>query len=427
MLSKLRAFVKQQEMISPGDHIICAVSGGADSMALLLALYLLKDEWQLQLSAVHFNHHLQPVEPDEDEQFVREFCAGYNIPLFVGSAYVTSGKKGLEAAARDARYAYFDTLPGKIATAHTADDNAETVLMHLVRGTGLKGLGGISPIRGNLIRPMLSITRAEVLGFLEEYHLSYVEDSSNGTDAFLRNRLRHHVMPLLKEENPRLAENLSVMALHLRMDEAALEAMTVGDMDVGVLRSLQPAVRSRSIAAFLRKNGVREPEARHMALVENLVFSDNPSASAHLPVGVTVAREYGKLTVRDDGVPLETVVLPRTGTVELPRLGLRIICEPAEETVDTPEEFTVVPQGEMILRCRREGDALRRSGGTKTLKKRFIDRKIPACRRSQIPVIADDRGILGVYGFGADVTRLGPGVRIRFEKINKREKREDIL
>ena len=137
MLSKLRNFVKEYGLISPGDTVVCAVSGGADSLALLWALYLLKDEWNLDLHAVHFNHHLQPEEPDEDERFVREFCSGYGIPLYVGSEYVVAGEKGLEAAARDARYAYFATLPGKIATAHTADDNAETVLMHLVRGTGL--------------------------------------------------------------------------------------------------------------------------------------------------------------------------------------------------------------------------------------------------------------------------------------------------
>ena len=205
MLSKLRAFVKQQNLISPGDQIVCAVSGGADSMALLFAMYLLKEEWNLQLSAVHFNHHLRATESDEDERFVRDFCEGYGIPLYVGSAQVKTGEKGLEAAARDARYAYFATLPGKIATAHTADDNAETMLMHLLRGTGLKGLGGIAPKRNNLIRPLLSVTRQEVLAFLEEYSLPYREDSSNATDLFLRNRIRHHVVPLLKSENPKFS------------------------------------------------------------------------------------------------------------------------------------------------------------------------------------------------------------------------------
>lgn len=422
MLNKLRSFAKQYDMIRPGDTVIAAVSGGADSVALLFALYLLKDSLGIKVEAAHFNHGLRGAESDRDADFVRNLCDRYDIQLHLGQTQVTAGEKGLEAAARDARYAYFSTLSGKIATAHTADDNAETVLMHLVRGTGLKGLGGISPVRGNLIRPMLGITRLDVMEFLEEYHLAYVEDSSNETDAFLRNRLRHHVMPLLKEENPRLAENLSAMALHLREDDAALEAMTVADADVETLRHMAPAVRNRSISAFLKKNGVKEPEARHMALVEGLIISDKPSASADLPGGVTVAREYGHLTVRENTAPLETVLLPINGVVDLPRLGLRVVCEPSAHVTDGPEEFTVAPKGQMILRCRREGDALRRSGGTKSLKKRFIDRKIPAARRSLIPVIADEDGVLGVLGFGADLARLGPGVRIRFEK---REVQED--
>ena len=427
MLNKLRSFARQYDMIRPGDTVIAAVSGGADSVALLFALYLIKDSLGVKLEAAHFNHGLRGEESDRDAEFVRILCDRYDIPLHLGKAQVRAGRKGLEAAARDARYAFFATLSGKIATAHTADDNAETVLMHLVRGTGLKGLGGISPVRGNLIRPMLDITRAEVLDFLEAYHLSYVEDSSNGTDAFLRNRLRHHVMPLLKEENPRLAENLSAMALSLREDDAALEAMTVREMDVAVLKQLHPAVRSRSIVGFLKNHGVREPEARHIGMVEDLIFSDRPSAAADLPGGVMVAREYGKLVMAEPTLPLETVALPQNGVLELPQLGLRIFCEPAQEILDQPEEFTVLPRGEMILRSRKSGDSLTRSGGTKSLKKRMIDRKIPARQREQIPVVADENGILGVYGFGADKTRLGAGVRIRFEKTEEREKREVIL
>ena len=191
MQNKLLAFLREHAMVQPGDRVICAVSGGADSVALLFSLYLLKEKLDFRLSAAHFNHNLRGEESNRDEQFVRDFCSHYEIPLLVGSAKVTSGKKGLEAAARDARYSYLRSLPGKIATAHTADDNAETVLMHLIRGTGLKGLGGITPVRGNVIRPMLKVTRQDVESFLEEWCLSHIEDSSNETDAFLRNRIRH--------------------------------------------------------------------------------------------------------------------------------------------------------------------------------------------------------------------------------------------
>ena len=226
MQNRLLKFAREQNLMAPGDTVICAVSGGADSVAMLFALYLLREKLGITLEAAHFNHNLRGEEALRDETFVRELCARYEIPLHVASGEIHPGKKGLEAAARDARYAFLEGLPGKIATAHTADDNAETILMHLVRGTGLKGLGGIAPQRGKLIRPMLGITRREVEDFLAEWHLPHVEDSTNETDAFLRNRLRHHVMPLLTAENPRIAENLSQMALRLREDEACLSQLS---------------------------------------------------------------------------------------------------------------------------------------------------------------------------------------------------------
>lgn len=423
MLNELRAQLRRYDMLQPGDTVVCAVSGGADSMALLWAMYLIKDKMGIQLEAAHFNHGLRGAESDRDEQFVREFCQRFDIPLHVGKGQVRPGKKGLEAAAREARYAYFDTLPGKLATAHTADDNAETVLLHLVRGTGLKGLGGIAPVMGRRIRPMLTVTRQQVLELLKEYHISYVTDSSNETDAFLRNRLRHHVMPLLKQENPRLAENLSDMAMRLRQDEDGLYAMADRPLpEIDVLRSLHPAIRSRMLERFLKENGVREPEADHIALTEQLVFSNNPSAKADLPGGVTVSRCYEKLVVLTEEAPAEAVKLPRESTVKLPQLGLQVVVAAATEIINTPSVFTVCPEGEILLRFRQSGDVMRLSGGTKTLKKLMIDRKIPAARRQILPVIADSRGILAVYEIGADVDRTAkdlPAVQIRIEPLER--------
>ena len=403
MLNKLRAFAREQGLISPGDSVVCAVSGGADSMALLWALYLLKEEWRLDLSAAHFNHHLRGAESDRDEAFVRAFCDGYGIPLHLGSGTIAAGKKGLEAAARDARYAFLRALPGKIATAHTADDNAETVLMHLVRGTGLKGLGGISPRNGNVIRPMLNVTRQDVEAFLEEYAVAHIEDSSNSGDAFLRNRLRHHVMPLLKEENPRLCENLSAMALRLRQDERVLEEFAAAaPRDIATLRTLFPAVRARVLEQILKECGVREPEAVHIRQLEALVFSENPSARADFPGGITVGRNYGILE------PVKPA----------PVLRCEFKCCEASEIVNTPWVFTVCPVGGVFLRSRRSGDALRLSGGTKRVKKLFIDRKIPASQRDAIPILCDDLGILGIPGIGVNLDRAAtalPAVQIRFK------------
>ena len=426
MLSKLLTFVRRQNMIASGDKIVCALSGGADSVALTFALYLLKDKLGITLEAAHFNHCLRGDESDRDERFVREFCGQYGIPLHVGSGQVTAGEKGLEAAARDARYAFLRSLNGKIATAHTADDNAETVLMHLIRGTGLKGLGGITPIRGNLIRPMLTVTREDVERFLGTYFVSHIEDSSNETDLFLRNRIRRHVMPLLTAENPRLAENLSAMALRLRPDEEFLSCQANFGIlpTVESLKALHPSIRSRVLEGFLKNNGVREPEQVHISAAEDLLFSENPSAKASFPDGVTLTRRYDRLEVLQDGQEFSPVMLPVSGSVSWG--DLEISCEIAREPMLTTHAFTVMPAGAMLVRPRLSGDTLRLSGGTKSLKKLYIDRKIPASCRSQIPVVCDDSGVLGVYSMGANLDRAGMGigaVTIRFTQKNKEKEK----
>ena len=420
MQNRLLKFAREQNLMAPGDTVICAVSGGADSVAMLFALYLLREKLGITLEAAHFNHNLRGEESLRDETFVRELCARYEIPLHVASGEIHPGKKGLEAAARDARYAFLESLPGKIATAHTADDNAETILMHLVRGTGLKGLGGIAPQRGKLIRPMLGITRREVEDFLAEWHLPHVEDSTNETDAFLRNRLRHHVMPLLAAENPRIAENLSQMALRLREDEACLSQLSGYETlpEVETLRTLPSAVRSRMLERFLKENGVREPEDVHIAQAEALVFSESPSASAAFPGGVTLSRQYGHLTANPTGEAFTPVTLTCPGSAEA--AGIRITCEPAGELAQSENLLTVCPSGKISIRPRQTGDKIRLSGGSKSLKKLFIDRKIPAADRERIPVVCDETGILGVYSIGVNLERAAqilPAVTIRFERI----------
>ena len=417
MLNKLQAFLTCYNMVEPGDRVICAVSGGADSVALLFAMYLLRQKLHITVEAAHFNHHLRAEESDRDAAFVREFCERYDIVLHIGEGTVEAGSKGLEAAARDARYRFLKSLPGKIATAHTADDNAETVLMHMVRGTGLKGLGGITPVCGQLIRPMLNVTRQEVLAFLEEYHLQYVSDSSNETDLFLRNRIRHHVMPLLKKENPQLTQNLSAMALRLREDEQVLSGLVRPETDVQTLRQMPEAIRSRSLVALLESCGVPEPEAEHVSLMQKLVFSPNPSAQASFPGGITICRNYGCLEKQQTHGQLHAQTLACPGQVDFP--GVRVICTPAQQLSDREDCFTVQPQGALTVRCRNTGDTICLHGGTKTLKKLFIDRKIPVSQRHLIPVITDEQGVLGICGIGADRTRLAktlPAVEIRFEK-----------
>lgn len=423
MQNKLAGFLRQQNMLSPGDTLICAISGGADSVAMTFAFYLLKEQLGITLEAAHFNHHLRGEESDRDQKFVEDFCAGYGIPLHLGGGEIVPGKKGLEAAARDARYAFLRSLPGKIATAHTADDNAETVLMRMIRGTGLKGLGAIAPVSGSVVRPMLTINRAEVEEFLTEWSLPHVEDSSNEEDQFLRNRIRHCIMPLLYEENPKIGEKLSHMALGLRLDEACLEsAAAVDSPDVETLKKMPPALRRRCLARFLQENGVREPEEPHILAVEGLLASSNPSARVCLPGSVTIGRVYDRLARIETEDPPDLASLACPGTTEFG--SFRVTCFPAEEIRNDTNVFTVVPQGPMVIRSRREGDSLRLPGGTKPVKKAFIDRKIPAAQRRGIPVLCDEAGLLGVYAIGVNRDRAAqtlPAVTIIIERINEGE------
>ena len=405
-------------MILPGDRILCAVSGGADSMALLWALYLLKDKLKISLACAHFNHKLRGEESERDAAFVRKFCADYQIPFYYGSEKVEAGEKGLEAAARDARYRFLQSLPGKIATAHTADDNAETLLMHLIRGTGLKGLGGITPQYDRIIRPMLTVTREDVLAFLQEYSIPYVEDSSNGADAFLRNRLRHHVMPLLKAENPKLSQNLSSMAMRLRQDEKYLDHVAVTTTDVETLRNMHPAIRSRSIVNFLMQCGVQEPGTQQIEAVESLLYSSKPSASVQMPGGIVIGRNYGKLQLVDNSELPESVHIPCPGSVSFG--DYRISAQYADVPVNTKYCFTVSPVGALYVRSRQAKDQIYFAFGTKSLKKLFIDQKIPATKRAFVPIIADDFGLLGVAGFGADMARdadVNNLIEIKIEKL----------
>lgn len=212
------------------------------------------------------------------------------------------------------------------------------------------------------------------------------------------------------------------MALKLRADDAALDALAniTPSPSVEGLRAMAPAVRSRAISSFLRESGVREPEAKHIALAERLIFSKKPSAQADFPGGVVIRRCYDRLEAAREAVPLSEKVLSCPGTLELPELGIRVTCGEAETLSQAADTFTVCPAGPIVLRSRMAGDGMRTRSGTKSLKKLFIDGKIPASRRALVPVFADEIGILGVYGFGPNLDRTPnvlPAVQIRVESL----------
>ena len=205
MDSKMKEAIAKYNMLQYGDTVIAGVSGGADSMCLLHFLCVLRQEYGLNVIAAHVNHHLRAEESDRDESFVRTWCSTHGVPLSVFQAdiYGMAKERGesIELCARQVRYMFFDSLAkqhdGKIATAHTLSDSIETMLFHLARGTGIKGMCGIPPVRGNIIRPLILLTGKQTRDYCKTHGVAYVVDSSNQEDTYTRNRLRHYVVPVL--------------------------------------------------------------------------------------------------------------------------------------------------------------------------------------------------------------------------------------
>ena len=257
MIRKILRYVREQQLVVPGDRVAVAVSGGADSVSLLRALLELRGQLGAVLAVAHFNHKIRGAEADEDEEFVRQLAAKFQMEFYCGSAdapaYAREQKMSLETAARELRHAWFAELvrghkADKIATAHTQDDQAETVLMRILRGTGTRGLAGIAPWQTQkaLIRPLLSVTREEVEAYLKHLGQSWRDDSSNKDLRHMRNRVRHELMPLLQRDyNPALRQTLADLAEVARAEEEYWENELV-DLKARLVRSGKPSRSGRS-------------------------------------------------------------------------------------------------------------------------------------------------------------------------------------
>ena len=236
MENKIPSVIARYDMLSRGDAVIVGTSGGADSMALLHWLFTHRDKLGITVNACHINHNLRGEESLRDERFVRSFCEKLSIPLTVYSIEVITDKhESVEERARKMRYKCFDELceklSAKLATAHTASDNAETVLENLLRGTGLRGLCGIPPVRGRIVRPMLFARHSALIDFLRDEGVPFAEDSTNAEDFCLRNRLRHGVLPLLCAESPSFPARLTERTLLLREEDEFLDRQALALLD----------------------------------------------------------------------------------------------------------------------------------------------------------------------------------------------------
>lgn len=430
MLDRLVKFAEKHDMFPDGGLILTAVSGGADSMCLLAALLELSEKRGFTVAAAHYNHRLRGDESDRDARFVESFCREKNIILYSGGGDVTafagSMGFGVEEAARRMRYGFFyetakNIGAARIATAHTADDNAETVLLNLARGTGLAGLGGIPPKRGSVIRPLLTLTREDVIGYLTRRGIPYIEDSTNALDIYSRNIIRHRVIPVLHELNPRFLEHISVTTSLIREDNAYINDLAKAyihehcrdrSFNAAALAGLPRPVSSRVIRLVYGNN----LSAAHIASVLALAASGSVSGEVSLPSGAA-RRVYDRIVLTQEAPAGDFTPVELTAGchIRIPELGLTVTCGyPFTAECDNAEKvnksFTTFLFkydnicGKIVIRPRETGDKINLFGrnGTKTLKKLFTERRIPRRLRSLIPVITDEKGVLAVYGIGID-------------------------
>ena len=413
MTDEIRAFLRARLRL--GDEALCAVSGGPDSMALLRAMESVSRELHLALSCAHFHHGLRSAA-DADADFVRDYCASRGIAFYLGRADVAAEKQpgeSVEEAARRLRYAFLESVrpDAFILTAHTADDNLETMLMHIVRGASLRGLAGIPPARGRILRPVLGLTRADVLDYLEKTGTPYRTDETNASDDYLRNRIRRHVIPYLTAENPSVAKTAQAASLRLREEDAVLDSLarqaldaarTPGGLSCAALAAHPDAILRRALLAFLRESGAEELSARQIESACALVRSGDPGAAVSLCGRLTLRREYDLLTLAPaPSAAFEKTQLIIPGVTILPALGLRISCKTAlwRENDEISAAIAVhYTGGPVFVRPRRTGDAIGLPGGRRSLKKLMIDRRIPAARRALVPVFEDETGILAACG-----------------------------
>ena len=427
-----------------GKRVLCAVSGGGDSMCLLHLLY----SAGISVAAAHYEHGIRGEESLRDARFVEDYCREKGIDCFLGHGDVPARARetgmGIEECARELRYAFLRETARErgyelIATAHNADDNVETLILNLCRGAGAAGLRGIPQSRGNIVRPLLTVTRREIELYLEANGVPHVEDGSNADDRYRRNLVRHRVLPALREINPELAAAAGRTAQLMGQDDDCLCDMA-GDflarrfdgesLPTGELLSLHPAVAARVVRALAK----RSLSYQHVQSVLAICRSEEP-AFADVP-GQRFRVERGRLWLSEDkAAALGSYELLPGQTLRIPEAGLAVSAEIAVYGGEINDLFkTYYLKYENIgstvqITGRRPGDRLRPQGRgvTKTLKQLFAEAGYTADMREATPVFRDGVGPLAVYGLAVDQRlKPAPGDRVLRLEIKKEYMGENV-
>jgi tRNA(Ile)-lysidine synthase len=463
-------------MLPKGASVLAGVSGGPDSMALLHTLMAVSDILSIRVAVAHLNHCLRPGDAEKDVRFVMDAAQKYGVPCHVGAIDIRKESKisglSLEEAAREARYRFFNEICheqrfDKIAVGHHGDDNAELILLYLIRGSGPAGMGGILPVRDNIIRPLIQASRAEILEFLSSQHITWRQDESNFDAHFLRNRIRHQLLPLLaKNYNPKISESLNRTGNILQAEEQWINALidpifeqTVADREMNRetnrktgrivlsaarLMDLPVAPRRRVVrrAILEVKGNLRRISFSHVDAVTDLANPDRADGCLDLPDRIRVSRQADRLVISQETTPLRQTPVGPTRFSDLTysyaiseaqiindrKLYVNEIDVEIMFTRTFAKDFHGLPktkgnlaffdwdrlQFPLTVRNYKTGDRFTPCGmaGTQSVKKFFINNKISPRIRVLTPILVSGETIIWIGGFRiAEMAKVRPDTR----------------
>lgn len=428
MNNQLIRTVEKYQMLDCNDSVVVALSGGADSVALLDALISLKEKYNLTIYAAHINHGLRGLESERDESFCKILCENYKIKLFVKRANVREMAKAQklseELCGRNVRYSFLDETAkrfnAKIATAHTASDNAETLIFNLTRGAGINGAGGIAPVRSNIIRPLIEVTRSQVEQYCSNNKLEYVTDSTNLSDDYTRNRLRHRVIPNLKDQNPQF----ELAALHFSqfareasqyLENQAAAALDECKTEFGYscrrLLGYDEIITKTALAVLCKQNAKTTPEHKHIELLLDAVKN---GGAVELSKVCTAVSKQGVLRFVNTNIQADSINIPLNNRVEISLKEKLYIAE--------LNSFDVT-ENTFVFRFRKSGDVFspQKRKITKSLRKLMNELKIPSELRDNLLVLADGSTILWCesIGFSSEGAALNKQNKLKIQVKNR--------
>ncbi len=437
---KVRKTIQQYKMLQPGEKVIVAVSGGPDSMALLHILWEIRENLEISLVAGHLNHGLRP-EAEKEKSFVCNVASQLGIPFHWKKADVRGHQQArnlsLQEAAREIRYEFLLAASRKygatkIALGHTADDQAESLIMRFLRGAGTRGLAGIPPKRDEIIiRPLIRTWKTEILSYLEERKINFLSDPSNRSLHYLRNRVRHELLPILERYNPRIRQTLVQMAELSREEEdfwqdlleEKFPSLLVGKREKNRLTLDIPSLQVHPVALRFRiyRRGIEHLAGNlrfmgfpHFLAIDRLLENPGPSKQIRLPHGISVSKSYHSLIFSNTpAAPVSfeySVAGP--GILEIPEIeramSFAVIAAPGHDPHSDKPNLALLDFDSidfpLTVRSFRAGDRLQPLGmkGEKKVKDLFMDCKIPVERRKKIPLLLSKDRLLWVVGIRMD-------------------------